>query len=72
MKLLKDFKRTLDLFKLYLTAGFDDILHKIYEFRFKKVPKKAQKVQKKWVKVGKSGAKCRKCTCSTEKNKKNI
>ena len=70
MKLIKDLRRTVDLFRLYFIAGFDDVLNKIHEFRFKKVPKKAQKVQKKWGEMSKSGAKCRKCTCSTEKNKK--
>lgn len=70
MKLLKDLRRSFDLFKLYFTSGFDDILYKIYETKYKKVPKKAQKVPKKWVKVEKSGVKCRNCTCSAEKNKK--
>lgn len=68
--MLKDLRRTFDLFRLYLEAELDEILSKIHDFRYKKVPKNTQKVPKKCQKVGKNGAKCRKCTCSTEKNKK--
>jgi len=70
MKLLKDFNRSFDLFRLYVSSAIDDIFYKIHELTTEKVPKNTKKVPKKWVKVGKSGAKCRKCTCSTEKNKK--
>ena len=70
MKLLKDLRRNIDTYMLYITIGLDDFLYKTEEFIHKKVLKIAQKVQKKWIKVDKSGAKCRKCTCSTEKNKK--
>jgi hypothetical protein len=70
MKLLKDIRRNIDIFGLYVDAAIYEILYKIHNFWYKKVPKNTQKVPKKWVKVGKSGAKCRKCTCSTEKNKK--
>jgi len=70
MKLLKDLRRNIDTYMLYISIGLDDFLYKTEEFIHKKVLKIAQKVQKKCQKVGKSGAKCRKCTCSTEKNKK--